>query len=118
MLFSVGFIKSRIIFWKDTYVSAILILESTLFHSFIAKVNKEFLKDTVWQNDSPYQLYFSYKDSKFSSSFDFFLVVFLIRPVKAKTAFYWTYSTIFLYFLNKRDLVDRKWNIRIPNEVW
>ena len=47
-----GLVKFRNIFRKEGYVSAFLISESNLFHSFIAYGKKEFLKDAVRQNDS------------------------------------------------------------------
>ena len=47
-----GLVKFRRIFRKEAYVLAFLISESNLFHSFIAYGEKEFLKDTVWQNGS------------------------------------------------------------------
>ena len=42
-----GLMKFRNIFQKEACVSAFLISESNLFHSFIVYSKKEFLKDTV-----------------------------------------------------------------------
>ena len=47
--------KFRDVFQKEAYVSAFLISGANLLHSFIAYGKKEFLKDTIQQNDSKIQ---------------------------------------------------------------
>ena len=51
--------KFRSIFGKEAYVSAFLISESNLFHSFIVYCKKEFLKDKFSKITHKYNLYYA-----------------------------------------------------------